>query len=1396
MQNSWQYNCHSFFAFQSSDDKEFSKIAYKRNQIFYNNIEENFYLSQKSNDGNLFFLRKAPLLFIRNQKNFLIRASDMKLFTNLNLDMKNAILYSSMFSSKSALIKLPQIQNIFFNDTIIETPNQRFSNSKLIYDSDPKYPQEALDSTDAAALQALVDDFKKNMLSFPDFFMNVNYNTIESDVKYQTVLLLETYVQKLKIFQEKFFNKILVSKKDLYEVLNTDKNISDSDAENTVLSFKNYFDVFLIFSNNDKRFDPYVSSNEVKSLTLEVALNSTSNDTELALVVNKTNLYYYKFLTVGIFLKNTVDENDFIHFPIASLTTSNLFNSFSSDNVYRIKADEVDTDRVDIFSTNVFSNSFWFNFQDPNLSNNILIIKDYITFYSSEGQYGISGAKATLEISALNKTDSSSTSNQMYLRVSLEESLGITNLIPRKSFEILYTEENFNKYGKWNHICIFLYVYYEAIYNDPNKSYKNVMVYDIILNDYRYQLNTDIYDMGENFKTELTSVNPYDPKKKINKINIIRRYNKKTQSLLLSDFKFIKFSMLMQLNSPFSKNIFSEFYPKEIMRNLFIPTKYYRFSYSGINSKIITALSNPDLIKLNTLKDNLEFVTPSKLSLNFLENYQFEPFVNYEAEKNYNKIFQVGFPKLKIYEDLVGIKILFDGDFIIKSYQKAFFNQYNNFTLFSSENQSLDYYIPYMELKVLDSENKISFSKKLNFIDLQDEFDAYFPSSGLSSNSYGFYYLIALNITNRMINQTLSNNMINSFSNISTTDTYEFYEFRLYMSLIQTSYTTSNNLKDFSLLNKANTPNSFFQRNFIANKLISYRSSFNYEDGNWDPMNDFYLNLNTIGSSYMITKTLSYEYIKGSPTFSQQYKLSLNENLASSIFQIYSKEEKFQMIPSPSDITSNELRYSISPLSTSITKFNSNPTKLLSLEIAAFFKSNQNYFLTNFQTFTSNIESYKDVSFVKAMDGNYVLPNYDKFFEVFISDNKLNLGSYNGRIFTIYSKSNKMNRLKKQFSISTKCRNLIIKIYLIGTFKNYETYIIYLEENLRSENISPNRKAPTIKFHNNKFKYLANQYNYRTNDSINNKDFKFHSKEKFYSKRNLQSSGSSQSTTSLEDYNYSNYQLIYTEETAASPDTVENSNIDLTYQITILPINDLFYTNKRNFSDYNSSSTSSAEDNFFNPSFIPIKILIKKITTNLVLFNKADSTTNTLGYLYIKQPLFPVSFKDVESINLQLSKFTTVISLSLEEQNFLTFSSGDVNKFDLKDSNIFNHYPFPSAIAYLSSQLNIRNITNCAQDEIFTLIKTNLRDLDKQNMINEEIKFSVYETKAIFLINKFCFDLMTNKTFYTISSTGIRSTDTLISNNILKLDIQNFENIVFEFSFILNDLVSYKSIKV
>ena len=254
------------------------------------------------------------------------------------------------------------------------------------------------------------------------------------------------------------------------------------------------------------------------------------------------------------------------------------------------------------------------------------------------------------------------------------------------------------------------------------------------------------------------------------------------------------------------------------------------------------------------------------------------------------------------------------------------------------------------------------------------------------------------------------------------------------------------------------------------------------------------------------------------------------------------------------------------------------------------------------------------------------------------------------------------------------------------------------------------------------------------------------------------------------------YIRVFSFATVSDPTTI-SPEIDpnVLFYLKFLPVDDLFFNKINTINSENIALTFAPENLTFN-------ILIKRVAVEILFYDfQGDSLKSCV--LHIKSTLYPVTFT-LENMELNLIKQSSVGNVSgfsQLEPNLITF---DIGNFNILASDLsLNILPvLPDEIMIINfGKVRFSVINSCFVDQIITLIKTDYRDIYYNNYNNAEIVFSLFESKATFIFNKFCFKSYTARLYSFENFDGTTSVRTPIDSDILAIDILKIKTITFEF---------------
>ncbi len=746
-ENNWRYNCHSITAEEKHNmNYSVDSIVKYTNDIYYNHIECLIYLDNTNNDNFNFFLNKSPYIYFRD-KEYLLKAGNMKLFININPDISHLTLFSSMYSEKNIYI-YPQYQILEYNNNLIN--QKKYCCSEYVFDQkiDLFGKSEIIDfiekdisyyQTTNQKAQYTIDSFLSSLKSFPDVFKNLEYDSKITSGSNSNKLIFTKFMEKIEEFYKNFLKNLNINLLQIIKKLNINSSLTEANFKD-VLEFK------VIFSNSFS--DIFEKDKEIKQYD-DLSYSLTNVNEEYILNIAKPNLFIHNFVSFGIYLKENFLENYSKKFPLYQSLNQNLFNSFNKEDVYHLHEYNQDNEIISNFQLLIgeaFSNCFWINFKNlDKLEDNFVIFTDNLTFRDENNNLIGNELEFKFEISLPTDENLNDINNSIMI-FKISYILLNYKIIEKSNIRTIY------KKGYWNHICLFLYPL-DNNFSGVSTLIRNSFNYEIFINDKKTTLNFDLLDIGQSLTYSYFNLqNPYLTNMRMNNIIFDRSLSNPSHSLLFNDYKMYKIApIILNLDlSVTSDNILT-------INNLFHTMKYIKApnlsnDYSLISGNIYNQA-------FDEFYSNLSHITlKNDQGIKNIENLKKINFLNSAENKNYDSIFQIGFPKLIILENYINIKIMFEGDFIIKSFQKAFFKEKINPNVLDFDDQ-------YVEFKIFDIERKSVFAYSLDFFSLQKKIDVYFPISYITTltNRNNYYFTISLQIKNTF-----------DYQNLVTKDNYEF----------------------------------------------------------------------------------------------------------------------------------------------------------------------------------------------------------------------------------------------------------------------------------------------------------------------------------------------------------------------------------------------------------------------------------------------------------------------------------------------------------------------------------------------------------------------------------------------------------------------------------------------
>jgi len=1149
--------------------------------------------------------------------------------------------------SRTEFIRAPQYQEILYVYNFDLT--KEYYRSQYIEDFNSKDSKDNnyMNLKSVTDKKNFIDSFMAFQVQFPDFFKNLNYDTENIFYKYTTKLILKDFIRKVERFSLNIFKMLNLDFNKLINKLNKNTDLS------TVQSFEDMFEIKLIFANEFHNiFERFIyQSEENLSYFIDIVKNLPINerfDYNLTLPLSK--IFIHDYISFSINIKESLLNNNGLYIPIYHSLSPNLFNKFNKENIYTLNK-TVQLTQVPIklkpSKAEVLTNCFWINFLSIETFPQIFSIDDKLILNNSQDSTTL---KCELPITIYLK----------FTETSLN--LNISSMISDINTRLDLFNKNFIvKKGSWNHICIFVH----PLVNNNLLNGTDIITnfnYFIFINELKNQIDIDLLKIKEDIMKNMDFQN--NCFFKANNFNLvdIERKLLNTNNVLVSDFKIYK------LNKILTNNYIT--LADTGINNLLYTAKYLKFPMYSYDCMVITGSLIPsncqDFYKIFN-QNFINYLPINSNENNFIEIYKHIDFINVKNFKSYKSIFQLGYPKILVLENYINIKLMFDGDFIIKSFQKAFHTKTLNY-------QEIDYKTDYMLLQIFDFEKKKNFTKKFDFYTLQNVINAYFPIENfyISTNKNFYHFILNLEIMNTL-------DSLNDDKNI--------YEFKLFVN--NDIFFERKNVTLF--LNDAISFNSIYERNYNYPQIINY--GFYTEDEESIITNNieksFYLDLNKFQFNYNM-----YYYINFPTTEKKRHYLMTIKLNQGSYLKYFNNKLNYNSV-SYFNLTAiynsdNKIKSKISCISTT------NTYNDIILNYFITLTNKENLDLQIFKPYIYSFTLSQKVKNSEIVKVNYQIPVINKNIQIIPERNYIIL-SENILYFTIYMRD-QFNFYKK-FSIISDEYNLIFNIYFVKSFKNAYTYCLILDKKI----------------------------------DINK-----------------------------EEITFIKYNKVYSQESK-----IKNSqeyDLEVFYYVKFFDIDEMFFNRIQNFSE---------ENTIFSPPEIVFEIQIKRISTEMIMFENRDDKT---CFFYIKNSLFPVAFKE-QNINDFNSTFLKPKNYDFMEKNFLRFSYDFLPNIDIDISNFIDiqNIPFKSE-TFKHEKTVLNRISSCNREQIFTLIKTDIRELKNRN--DEEIVFSLFESRAIFIINSFCFNSFSSKTFIFRYFNGT-SENEACSTHIISKNILGISNITF-----------------
>jgi hypothetical protein len=662
------------------------------------------------------------------------------------------------------------------------------------------------------------------------------------------------------------------------------------------------------------------------------------------------------------------------------------------------------------------TNCFWFNFKNslkPEKAN--FKLTDTVLFYSLEGQIGNIGIRTSFDFELLYLNENSNSLNiKIYYQADNDASLSI------KAFDNLLSISVVTQKKTWNHFCVLQYQQNPRSLVEAQGKSKNRFSYEVFLNDQQKSVSLDLLDIGKQLLLMYPITN-YDYRFSATALLSSLRGSRSLSNVngngIFSDFKLFKFTKDVAARKDIDGNLVS--LPDErLIRNLFYSAKFFKFAKFSDDSLLIG--SSIDSTVLDSFAKGFNLLTPlSAPELILVDNYKFLDFFNLgdsNSHKIYNSIFQIGFPKIIVLENFIKIQLMFEGDFIIKAFQRAALGS------FEGKNFELDLEGDLVDVEISDFERKSIFAKSLDFYELQSKFDFFFLNANINlENKFAYHFIISLVIRNSL--------------NLNTTVKKESFEFKLFVGHLF----NFNNQKISLFVNDGISSISNFDRNYILPKTTIFPIAV--ELASKDNFSEFiknsFLDVNKINESYYFYKNFPITHL-GSIFF---YNLKFNQALdfQQSITNIY------QRILVPFLYNQISVNYpTISFRFDKKTNSNSYSKRTFTLYSVFNFSYNENNEMQMLKPYMNSFEStfqVKDRN-TKTADLNLSIPFNQNNIQILPERNHY-APKAQCLMFTIKTKD--QFNIAKEFKVISDEPNLIIKVFYIKSYKNSATYCLNID---------------------------------------------------------------------------------------------------------------------------------------------------------------------------------------------------------------------------------------------------------------------------------------------------------------------------------------------------------------
>lgn len=1241
---------------------------------------------------------------MREGRKYFLKAGNLKLFVNLNPEITRLTLFSSMFS-KCNFLQNRQFQEIAYKGDLYE--NRQFARSELVEESVATINSIA----ELADLQVFIIDFNVFSENFPDLLKNLNYNTELANSALSARLIFTSFVAKVKKFIEQFSQKLNLNLMQMINTLNADgvvNNSSNYDFDSLFdlqLSFGNFFtDIF-------SKSNPYAA--DALNFRIEPSVDTSSSEAAYTLLIERPKLFIHDYVSFSIrFAPSLLGANYKLNFPIFQSLSANLFNAFNSQNAYFYNGSNLFPAKPSAYSVSqeqALTHCFWFSFKNalnPEKAN--FKLSDTLTFHSAEDKIGTRGIRTSFDFELLPLSEKiNKLSVKAYFEVDNANSqdekarsdlLSLSSEVPKKA---------------WNHICLFTYAFKaEKIMSDPiTTASKNKFGYELYLNDQRYSVTFDLLSLGNKLIAmypKLFMLNPFLSLQVLWQLKGARSLIDLSANALFSDLKLFKFDANMATRKDANGNSIS--LPDEsVLKNAFFSAKFLKFTKFADDLLLIGSSLDSAAIFETHAKGLSLLSTQSAPHLGGLENYKFESFFNpadaNNAVKNYNSIFQLGFPKVVLLENFVNVEVIFEGDFVIKTFQKASLaTTLKNFSM-----KEFDFNENYVELRIFDFERKSEFKKNLDFYDLQFKQKAAFPLANINSSNKPFYHFVVVL-------------EIKSTFDLVSTLKKEIFEFKLFVNYFNFERAKTSSL----FINNGISDTLNFDRNYIFSKTLIY--PFFAEEAVFHDHENFirsaYLNSNKIQENYFLCRN----YPNSNNAISYFYNLKFNQALD---FQ-QSRNIIYQanLVPFAYSEESNadsQIKFRFTPRQVK-KPYSKNTFTFYSLFT---FNLNLNHEQQMLKPFQNYFESLFESNKSRIPNSNLKIPYRDANIQIFPSKNYVRALAPECVFFTI--KTRDQFNLAKQFSVFSDEPNLQISIFYIKTFKNSATYCIKIEKIGIANQASPPSQFIKV------FSFAT-----RTDSAA----------------------------------------------------VLSDADSNVFFYLKFLQIDDLFFNRINDFSGL-------SRELVFAPQYLDINISIQRAFAENLCFDFTGAFLKNC-VLHLKSNLYMGMF-DFEYPEANLIKpgiNATVSAFAQQQPNLLTFSVANLEDLNtnLSSNIVAIPPPYEDGYTFDFGKVKMNVIKSCLNDQIISLIKTDYRDFYFKNGTgrnNTDIVFSLFESKVVFVFNKFCYNVYIGR-FYTVENFdgSVSISRSVIDSDILAIDILKVRSITFEFETQTQEANSTITIKV